>query len=133
MKSRDTFAPIGPFITTADEIADPQDLRVRLWNRGELKQDFRTDDMAHSIVRCIEYVTSIHTLEPGDILSTGTNHGGLNPFQDGDVVELECEGMGRLEIRVQDDLKRSWARETRGQRQARGVDEVTPQLSGKYA
>ena len=77
MKSRDTFAPIGPYIVTADEIANPQNLRVQLWNNGDLMQDFNTDDMAHSIARCIEYVSSIHTLEPGDILATGTNHRGL--------------------------------------------------------
>ncbi len=133
MKSRDTFAPIGPWITTTDEIADPQKLSVKLWNSGELMQDFNTDDMAHSIARCIEYVTSIHTLYPGDILATGTNHGGLNPFQDGDVIELECEGMGRLKFNVRDDLKRGWKRETRLQRAEQGHDDATPQVSGKYA
>lgn len=133
MKSRDTFAPIGPWITTADEIADPQKLSVKLWNNGELMQDFNTDDMAHSIRRCIEYVTSIHTLEPGDILATGTNHRGLNPFQDGDAIELECEGMGRLKFNIQDDLKRTWKRETRLQRQEQGLKDATPQVSGKYA
>ncbi len=133
MKSRDTFAPIGPWITTADEIADPQKIDVKLWNNGDLMQDFNTDDMAHSIARCIEYVTSIHTLYPGDILATGTNHGGLNPFQDGDVIELECEGMGRLKFNVQDDLKRTWKRETRHDRAEQGHEDATPQVSGKYA
>lgn len=133
MKSRDTFAPIGPYIVTADEIPNPQNLQVRLWNSGELMQDFNTDDMAHSIARCIEYVSSIHTLEPGDILATGTNHRGLNPFQDGDVIELECEGLGRLKFSVRDDLKRTWKRETRLQRQEQGHDDATPQVSGKYA
>ena len=78
MKSRDTFAPIGPYLVTADEIADPHKLQVKLWVNGTLKQNFNTDDMAHKIPRCIEWVTSIHTLEPGDILATGTNHRGLN-------------------------------------------------------
>lgn len=133
MKSRDTFAPIGPYIVTADEVLNPQNLRVQLWNNGDLMQDFNTDDMAHNIARCIEYVSSIHTLEPGDILATGTNHRGLNPFQDGDVIELECEGLGRLKFNVQDDLKRTWARETRLQRQEQGYDDATPQLTGKYA
>lgn len=133
MKSRDTFAPIGPYIVTADEVPDPQKLKVRLWNNGELMQDFNTDDMAHNIARCIEYVTAIHTLEPGDILATGTNHRGLNPFQDGDVVELECEGLGRLKFNVRDDLKRTWKRETRLQRQEQGHEDATPQVSGKYA
>src|SRR5499427_5840289 len=74
MKSRDTFAPIGPYIVTKDEIRDPQKMQVRLWVNGTLKQNFNTDDMAHKIPRCIEWVSSIHTLEPGDILATGTNH-----------------------------------------------------------
>jgi 2-keto-4-pentenoate hydratase/2-oxohepta-3-ene-1,7-dioic acid hydratase in catechol pathway len=133
MKSRDTFAPIGPYIVTKDEIKDPQKLSVKLWNNGDLMQDFNTDDMGHNIARCIEYVTAIHTLEPGDILATGTNHRGLHAFQDGDVVELECEGMGRLSIKVKDALKRKWGRETRLQMQEKGKDGTTPQVSGKYA
>jgi 2-keto-4-pentenoate hydratase/2-oxohepta-3-ene-1,7-dioic acid hydratase in catechol pathway len=133
MKSRDTFAPIGPYIVTADEMSDPQNLPIKLWNNGTLMQDFPTSDMAHKIPRCIEWVSSIHTLEPGDILATGTNHGGLNPFQDGDLVELEAEGLGRLRIRVRDDLKRTWARETRKQLQQQGKEGTTPQLTGKYA
>ena len=85
-------------------------------------QNFNTDDMAHKIPRCIEWVTSIHTLEPGDILATGTNHRGLNAFQDGDMVELETEGLGRLRFNVRDDLKRTWARETRLERQEKKLE-----------
>jgi 2-keto-4-pentenoate hydratase/2-oxohepta-3-ene-1,7-dioic acid hydratase in catechol pathway len=133
MKSRDTFAPMGPYIVTADEIADPHRLQVRLWVNGTLMQNFNTSDMAHKIPRCIEWVSSIHTLEPGDVLATGTNHRGLNPFQDGDRVELEVEGVGRLRIKVRDDLKRTWARETRLDRQNRKLEGQTPQLTGKYA
>ena len=133
MKSRDTFAPIGPAIVTADEIKDPHKLRVKLTVNGTVKQNFNTDDMAHKIPRCIEWVTSIHTLEPGDILATGTNHRGLSAFQDGDRVELECAGLGRLSFSVRDDLKRSWSRETRLDRQNKGFDTPTPQIGGKYA
>jgi 2-keto-4-pentenoate hydratase/2-oxohepta-3-ene-1,7-dioic acid hydratase in catechol pathway len=134
MKSRDTFAPIGPYIVTADEISDPQKLQVRLWVNGTLKQNFNTSDMAHDIKRCIEWVSSIHTLEPGDILATGTNHRGLSAFQDGDRVELECEGMGRLHFNVRDDLKRTWSRDTRLEHKQKGADGAyTPQLTGKYA
>ena len=104
---------MGPFIVTADEISDPHKLQIRLWVNGELKQNFNTSDMAHKIPRCIEWITSIHTLEPGDVLATGTNHRGLNAFQDGDRVELETEGLGRLRINVRDELKRTWGRETR--------------------
>ena len=70
MKSRATFAPMGPYLVTADEIPDPQNLKVRLWVNGELKQDFNTSDMAHKIARCIEWVSAIHPLEPGDVLAT---------------------------------------------------------------
>jgi 2-keto-4-pentenoate hydratase/2-oxohepta-3-ene-1,7-dioic acid hydratase in catechol pathway len=135
MKSRDTFCPIGPYIVTADEIADPQNLRVQLWNNGVIKQDFNTSDMAHKIARCIEWVSSIHTLEPGDLLATGTNHRGLAAFQDGDVVELETQGLGRLTIKVADALKRSWGRETRLYRQEHNSPggDTAPQISGKYA
>jgi 2-keto-4-pentenoate hydratase/2-oxohepta-3-ene-1,7-dioic acid hydratase in catechol pathway len=133
MKSRDTFAPIGPYIVTADEIADPQKLQVKLWNNGKLMQNFNTDDMAHKIPRCVEWATAIHTLDPGDILATGTNHRGLNSFQDGDTIELETEGCGRLKFRIADALKRTWSRETRLERQNKGLDPIAPQLSGKYA
>jgi len=133
MKSRDTFAPMGPYIVTADEIADPHRLQVRLWVNGALMQNFNTSDMAHKIPRCIEWVSSIHTLEPGDVLATGTNHRGLNPFQDGDRVELEVDGVGRLRIKVRDDLKRTWARETRLDRQNKKLEGQTPQLTGKHA
>jgi 2-keto-4-pentenoate hydratase/2-oxohepta-3-ene-1,7-dioic acid hydratase in catechol pathway len=134
MKSRDTFAPLGPYIVTADEVADPHRLQVRLWVNGVLKQNFNTSDMAHKIPYCIEWVSSIHTLEPGDVLATGTNHRGLSAFQDGDAVELESEGLGRLRISVRDALKRTWGRETRLEMADRGTKTITtPQLTGKYA
>src|SRR6195952_994158 len=133
MKSRDTFAPIGPYLVTKDEIEDPQKLPINLWVNGELKQSFNTDDMAHSIARCVEWVTSIHTLEPGDILATGTNHRGLSSFMDGDTVELETQGLGRLRFNIKDELKRTWLRETRLDRQQKGQEGPTPQVSGKHA
>lgn len=133
MKSRDTFAPIGPFLVTADEIPDPNKLQVRLWVNGELKQNYNTSDMAHKIPRCLEWITSIHALEPGDIVATGTNHRGLSAFQNGDLIEIETEGLGRLRFHVQDDLKRTWGRETRLDRQEKGLEGTTPQLEGKYA
>jgi 2-keto-4-pentenoate hydratase/2-oxohepta-3-ene-1,7-dioic acid hydratase in catechol pathway len=134
MKSRDTYAPIGPYIVTADEIPDPQNLQVRLRVNGTVMQDFNTSDMAHNIARCIEWTSSIHTLEPGDILATGTNHRGLSAFQDGDRVELEAEGLGCLSINIRDDLKRTWSRDTRLEHAEQGLDGAhTPQLTGKYA
>ncbi|MBM4260966.1 MAG: fumarylacetoacetate hydrolase family protein [Deltaproteobacteria bacterium] len=133
MKSRATFCPIGPYLVTKDEIADPHQLQVQLWNNGTLMQNYNTSDMAHKIPRCIEWVSSIHPLEPGDILALGTNHRGLNAFQDGDLIELETGPLGRLHVKIRDDLKRTWARETRLQRHEKGLDGNTPQRTGKYA
>jgi 2-keto-4-pentenoate hydratase/2-oxohepta-3-ene-1,7-dioic acid hydratase in catechol pathway len=140
MKSRDTFAPIGPYLVTSDEIKDPQKLQIRQWNNGVLMQNFNTDDMGHKIAKCIAWLSSIHTLLPGDIVATGTNHRGLNPYMDGDTIEQEIEGLGRLKFGVRDGLKRSWARKTRLQvhEEARektpgSYPDITPQLTGKYA
>src|ERR1700680_4864840 len=134
MQSRETFAPIGPYIVTADEIKDPHKLQVRLTNNGVVMQNFNTDDMAHKIPHCIEWVTSIHALQPGDILATGTNHRGLNSFMNGDKIELNCEGCGTLHITVRDPLKRTWARITRLQHKESGAEGVhTKQTGGKYA
>ena len=133
MKSRDTFAPMGPYLVTADEIRYPHHLQIRLSVNGVLKQDFNTGDMAHKIPRCIEWVSAIHTLNPGDVLATGTNHRGLSAFQDGDRIELEVEGLGRLRVKVRDALKRTWGRDTRLEHEQKGLPGRTPQLSGKYA
>jgi len=122
MKSRASFAPIGPYLVTADEIRDPHQLQVRLWVNGQLKQNYNTNDMANRIPRCIEWITSIHDLEPGDILATGTNHRGLSAFQDNDTIELEIDGLGRLTVKVRDELKR----------EQKGLKGLTPQLTGKY-
>jgi 2-keto-4-pentenoate hydratase/2-oxohepta-3-ene-1,7-dioic acid hydratase in catechol pathway len=141
-KSRDTFAPMGPWIVTADEVADPQRLDVRLTINGDVRQAFNTSDMAHKIAKCIAWLSSIHTLEPGDVVATGTNHRGLSALHDGDVIELEVGGLGKLRVLVRDDLKRSWTRATRHQEAERlrergetppptGV--VAKQTGGKYA
>ena len=133
MKSRHTFAPLGPWIVTADEIDDPQELPVKLWVNGELKQNFNTNDMAHKIPRIIEWVSSVHDLEPGDIVATGTNHRGLSAFQDGDRIDMEIAGLGKLTFNIRDDLKRTWARTTRLEMAEQGREGTTPQISGKYA
>jgi hypothetical protein len=103
-------------------------------------QNFNTDDMGHNIAKSIAWLSSIHTLLPGDIVATGTNHRGLNPFMDGDTVELETEGLGRLKFGIKDELKRTWARKTRLQcheeakeKTAGNYPDFTPQLTGKYA
>jgi 2-keto-4-pentenoate hydratase/2-oxohepta-3-ene-1,7-dioic acid hydratase in catechol pathway len=134
MKSRDTFAPIGPCIVTADEIADPQNLGIELTNNGQTMQKFNTSDMAHQIPRVIEWASSIHTLEPGDVVATGTNHRGLNAFMDGDRIALMIEKIGTLRFTVKDELKRTWARTTRLQHKEKGGEGPhTPQLTGRYA
>jgi len=101
MKSRDTFAPMGPFLVTADEVPDPHALQVRLWVNGVLKQNYNTATMAYNIPRSISWVTSMHTFEPGDLLAMGTDHRGLGAIQDGDLIEMETEGLGRLSVHVQ--------------------------------
>jgi 2-keto-4-pentenoate hydratase/2-oxohepta-3-ene-1,7-dioic acid hydratase in catechol pathway len=133
MKSRDTFAPMGPWLVTADEIADPQNLQIRLWVNENLTQNFNTNDMAHQIPRIIEWVTSIHQLEAGDVIATGTNHRGLSAYHDGDKIDLEVDGLGTLQFNVRDDLKRAWPRDTRLQWAEKGMEGTPPQTSGKYA
>jgi len=122
-KSFDTFAPIGPCIVTADEIADPNDLNVNFWNNGDLRHNFNTSDMARSVGEVIEWVSAEVTLNPGDIIATGTNHLGLGPLQDGEKVELEITGLGRLSVKIQDDQKRTWRRETVAEQEAREAAE----------
>ncbi len=118
-KSWDTFGPIGPWIVTADEIEDTQKLQIRLWNNGDLRHDFNTDDMARSVAEVLEWVSTESTLNPGDIVATGTNHLGLGPMQDGERVVLEVEGLGRLSVNVRDDYGRTWVRETVAEQEAR--------------
>ena len=132
-KSCDSFGPLGPWLVTADEVPDPQKLGIKLWVNGNLMQEFNTDDMAHKIPQVIEFITAIHTLEAGDVIATGTNHRGLSALMDGDKMELEVEGMGRLHNDVRDDLKRTWSRETRLDRMNKGEEGTTPQLTGKYS
>lgn len=109
-KSFDTFGPLGPWITTADEIADVSRLQVRLWVNGEIRHDYNTADAEHGVVKFVAFASSVLTLEPGDIISCGTNHQGIGAIQDGDKVEMEIDRLGRLTVQVQDPQKRSWPR-----------------------
>jgi 2-keto-4-pentenoate hydratase/2-oxohepta-3-ene-1,7-dioic acid hydratase in catechol pathway len=117
-KSHPTFTPLGPCIVTKDEIADPHNLAVQLWVNGELRPNYNTNDLAHSIPESIEWATSKEAFDASDILFMGTNHQGLGALQDGDHVEMEIEGIGRFSCDVTDEMKRQWAR---------GVDEATAQ------
>lgn len=110
-KSYDTFGPLGPALVTADEVPDPHTLRVRLAVNGHPRQDFSTADMANRVPELISFASHVCTLEPGDILATGTNHQGLGPVQDGDLVELTVGDLGTLAVHVRDPQRRSWPRE----------------------
>lgn len=103
-KSFDSFGPTGPWITTDDEVKDPLALDMKLWVNGELRQDHATDDMIYNIWAQIEYLTTVMTLEPGDIIATGTPSGIGAPtgrfLKPGDVVRAEISGLGALENQV---------------------------------
>lgn len=103
-KSFDTHGPIGPWITTDDEIADPHDLQMRLWVNGELRQDQSTGKMIYNIWQQIHHLSQVMTLEPGDLIATGTcaNVGiALGKFlHPGDVVRVEIDKLGFIQNKV---------------------------------
>jgi len=110
-KCWDTFAPMGPALVTADEIPDPHDLQIRLWNNDEPRHDFPTSDMAHKIPELISEFSKITTLEPGDVIATGVNHQQIGAVQDGDVIRMEINELGPpLVIRISDPSHREWPR-----------------------
>ena len=105
-KSFDTHGPTGPWIVTADEIPDPHDLALKTWVNGEIRMDGRTDEFLHNCDEMIAELSSVFTLEPGDILATGSP-AGVGALMDppqflvaGDVVRVEVEGIGAIENRV---------------------------------
>jgi 2-keto-4-pentenoate hydratase/2-oxohepta-3-ene-1,7-dioic acid hydratase in catechol pathway len=98
-KSFDTFTPLGPWLTTADEVGDPGDLRLRCWVNGTLRQDTSTSALIYDVPRLIAYASSVMTLWPGDVIATGTP-AGVGPIADGDVIVVEIERVGRLETPV---------------------------------
>lgn len=101
-KSLDTFCPVGPWVVSPDEIPDPQALRLRTRVNGELVQDASTAQMVFSVAELLAYCSASFTLEPGDLLLTGTPWGCgefMTPrrsLRDGDVVEVEIDGIGTL-------------------------------------
>ncbi|MEG3615225.1 fumarylacetoacetate hydrolase family protein [Isoptericola haloaureus] len=103
-KSFDTHGPMGPWLTTDDEIADPLALSMRLTVNGEVRQDARTDDMIYDVYEQIAYLSQVMTLEPGDVLATGTPSGIGAPtgsfLKVGDVVRAEIDGLGAIENTV---------------------------------
>ncbi len=105
-KSLDTFCPLGPVVVTADELPDPHGLRIQTWVNGELRQDSNTDQLIHNVPALIAFCAAAFTLEPGDIITTGTP-GGVGLYrqppsflQPGDQVEVAIERIGRLCNRI---------------------------------
>jgi len=101
-KSLDTFCPVGPVVVTTDELTDPGDLTVRSYRNGEIMQDSSTSNLIFSVPYLVSFCSQAFTLEPGDIIATGTP-GGIGYFRDpkismrdGDVMSIEVEGIGRL-------------------------------------
>ncbi|UQX89758.1 fumarylacetoacetate hydrolase family protein [Jatrophihabitans telluris] len=100
-KNCETFNPLGPWILTADEVADPQALSLRTWVNGQARQDGTTSDMIFGVNHLVWYLSQFMVLRPGDVINTGTPAGvamGVNDFaylRAGDVVELEIDGLGR--------------------------------------
>lgn len=105
-KTLDKFMPLGPELVTADEAGDPQAMRVRCWLNGELRQDSSTGDMIFDVATCIAYASTYMTLEPGDVISTGTPEGVIFGRQDkawlkpGDEVVVQVGDLGRLANRM---------------------------------
>lgn len=101
-KTLDKFLPLGPWLVTADEVGDPQALPLRTWHNGVLRQDSNTADMIFPVAEIVSYISRHFTLEPGDVIVTGTPEGvilGLpekNWLKPGDEVTVEVEGLGKL-------------------------------------
>lgn len=109
-KSCDTFGPIGPWLVTADEVADPQDLKLGLNVNGQVMQDGHTSKMIFTVAEIISHLSQLMTLHPGDVISTGTPPGvgmGIKPdpiyLKDGDEMEVWIEGLGRQKQAVGQD------------------------------
>lgn len=105
-KTPDKFFPSAPYLVTADEVNDPQDLRLSCWVNGELRQNSNTSDMIFSVAKCISYISQYMTLKPGDVISTGTPEGVVmgmtekNWLKPGDEVTVEVEGLGKCTNRM---------------------------------
>ena len=98
-KSFDTFTPMGPWIVTADEVASVDDLELRCWVNGELRQNARVSELIWGVPELLAYASSVMTLYPGDVISTGTPKG-VGPIGDGDEIVAEVSQVGRLSVTV---------------------------------
>jgi 2-keto-4-pentenoate hydratase/2-oxohepta-3-ene-1,7-dioic acid hydratase in catechol pathway len=100
-KSIDSYSVIGPWITTADEIPNPQNMRLTLRNNGEVRQDASTADMIYGVAKLISFASSFYTLYPGDIVFTGTPQG-VAPIRAGDELSAECAELGSMRVAVRE-------------------------------
>jgi 2-keto-4-pentenoate hydratase/2-oxohepta-3-ene-1,7-dioic acid hydratase in catechol pathway len=98
-KSFDSFSPLGPWVVTADELADPGDLDLHLTVNGQTRQHSSTSKLIYGVPELIAYASSVMTLEPGDVIATGTP-AGVGPIIDGDTVEVSIERIGSLRVMV---------------------------------
>lgn len=98
-KSFDTFTPIGPWIVTADEVSDPNDLKMKLWVNNELRQNGSTKNLIYDCFKCFESASNNMTLLPGDIIATGTPEG-VGSIEAGDKVTIEVEKIGKFTVDV---------------------------------
>lgn len=98
-KSFDTFTPLGPWVVTADEIPDPASLRLSCWVNGTLRQDASVADLIFDVPTLVAYASSVMTLEPGDIIATGTP-AGVGSVTHGDTLAMEITGIGGLSVLV---------------------------------
>ena len=130
MKSRDTFAPIGPYIVTADEIRDPQKLQIRLSDNGAVMQNFNTDDMAHKIPRCIEWVTVDPHAGAGRHPRHRHQPSRAQPVHGRRQDRARDRGAGPARFNIKDELKRTWARKTRLQMHEEAAQKTPGQLPG---
>ena len=96
----DTLGPLGPCIVTADEVADPNALRVQSFQNGQPRQDYSTSTADYSVPELVEFASAIMTLYTGDVVACGTSPTGLQSLRDGDSVDADIEGVGRLSLRV---------------------------------
>jgi 2-keto-4-pentenoate hydratase/2-oxohepta-3-ene-1,7-dioic acid hydratase in catechol pathway len=98
-KSMDSYTVIGPWLTTADEIPDPQNVQITLRQNGEVRQDTNTSDMLWDVARLIEFATRFYTLHPGDVFFTGTPSG-VSPIRPGDKLAASSPELGSMEVLV---------------------------------
>jgi 2-keto-4-pentenoate hydratase/2-oxohepta-3-ene-1,7-dioic acid hydratase in catechol pathway len=98
-KSIDTYSVLGPWLVTRDEVPDPGKLDLKLWVNGAIRQNSSTRYLVYDVPRLIEFTTSYYSVQPGDVIMSGTPSG-VGPVKPGDVMSVEIERIGRMEVRI---------------------------------